>query len=83
MRPVVRRIARLENRSAPQPDFVGHPRGRLRIVVCRMGRALSLETSRCRRMLNVDGSLTEVARLDGLRGRLTDAELEKFIRRSR
>ena len=41
--------------------------------------ALNLETSRCRRMLNADGSLTEVVRLDGLRGSLTDAELEKFV----
>ena len=78
MKPVMRRIARLEDRFALQPDFARNPRARLRIVVCRMDRALSLETSRCRRMLNADGSLTEVVRLDGIRGRLTDAELEKF-----
>jgi len=44
-----------------------------------MDRALSLETSRCRRMLNADGSLTEVVRLDGIRSGLTNAELDKFI----
>ena len=79
MRTVVRRIARLEHRFAPQPDFACNPRGRLRIVVCRMDRALSLETSRCRRTLTADGSLTEVVRLDGIRGGLTDDDLEKFI----
>ena len=79
MKPVVRRIARLEHRFAPQPDFARNPRARLRIVVSRMDRALSLETSRCRRMLNADGSLSEVVRLDGIRGALSDADLEKFV----
>ena len=47
--------------------------------MCRMDRALRLETSRCRRMLTADGSLTEVVRLDGTRGGLTDEELEEFV----
>ena len=81
MKTVIRRITRLEDRFAPQRDFVANPRGRLRIVVCRVDRALSLETSRCRRMLNADGSLTEVVRLDGIRGALSDEDLEKFIQR--
>ena len=68
-----------EDRFAPQPDFARNPRGRLRIVVCRMDRALSLETSRCRRTLTASGSLTEVVRLDGIRGGLTHAELEEFV----
>ena len=49
--------------------------------VCRMDRALSLETSSCRRTLTASGSLTEVVRLDGICGGLTDAELEKFVQR--
>jgi len=81
MKPVIRRIARLEDRFAPQPDLVGNPRGRLRVVVSRMDRALSLETSSCRRTLTASGSLTEVVRLDGIRGALTDEELEKFVQR--
>jgi hypothetical protein len=32
-------------------------------------------------MLNADGSLTEVVRLDGIRGGLTQAELEEFVQR--
>jgi len=30
-------------------------------------------------MLTADGSLTEVVRLDGTRGGLTDEELEEFV----
>jgi hypothetical protein len=44
-----------------------------------MDRALRLETSTCRRTLTASGSLTEVVRLDGIRGGLTDEELEKFV----
>jgi len=79
MKTVIRRITRLEDRFAPQRDFLVNPRGRLRIVVCRMDRALSLETSKCRRTLTVDGSLMEVVRLDGIRGALSDEDLEKFV----
>jgi hypothetical protein len=32
-------------------------------------------------MLNTDGSLTEVVRLDGIRGALSDEDLEKFVQR--
>ena len=81
MKTVIRRITRLEDRFAPQRDFLVNPRGRLRIVVCRMDRALRLETSRCRRTLTASGSLTEVVRLDGTRGSLSDEELEKFVQR--
>jgi hypothetical protein len=44
-----------------------------------MGRTLSLETSTCRRTLSADGFLTEMVRLDGARGGLTDEEVEKFV----
>jgi hypothetical protein len=79
MKPVIRRIARLEDRFGAPPDFARNPRARLRLVVSRMDRALSLETCNCRRMLNADGSLSEVVRLDGIRGSLSDADLEKFV----
>ena len=81
MKTVVRRIARLEDQFKPaiQPDFLRNPRQRLRIVVSGMDRALRLETSKCRRTLTASGSLTEVVRLDGVRGGLTDEELEKFV----
>jgi len=46
-----------------------------------MDRALSLETSRCRRTLTASGALTEVVRLDGIRGGLTNEALEEFIQR--
>jgi hypothetical protein len=44
-----------------------------------MDHKLSLETSKCRRTLTASGSLTEVVRLDGIRGGLSDEELEKFV----
>ena len=81
MKTVVRRIARLEDQFKPaiQPDFLRNPRQRLRIVVSGMERALRLETCKCRWTLTASGSLTEVVRLDGIRGGLTDEELEKFM----
>jgi len=77
MKNLDRRLARLEDRLTL--DFARDPRQRLRVVVCNLGRTLSLETSTCRRMLNADGFLTEVVRLDGARGGLTDQEMEKFV----
>jgi hypothetical protein len=76
-----RRIRRLEDQFKPaiQPDFLRNPRHRLRIVVSGMDHGLRLETSTCRRTLTARGSLTEVVRLDGIRGSLTDDELEKFV----
>ena len=61
---------------AIEPDFLRDPRQRVRIVVSRMDRGLRFETSTCRRTLTAGGSLTEVARLDGIRGGLIDEELE-------
>jgi hypothetical protein len=81
MSAVTRRIRRLEDQFEPaiQPDFLRNPRQRLRIVVSGMDHGLRLETSTCRRTLTASGSLTEVVRLDGIRGSLTDDELEKFV----
>jgi hypothetical protein len=72
MKNLDRRPARFEDRLAPA-DFARDPRQR--VVVCRMGRTLSLETSTCRRTLSADGFLTEMVRLDGARGSLTDEEI--------
>jgi hypothetical protein len=81
MSAVTRRIRRLEDQFEPaiQPDFLRNPRQRLRIVVSGMDHGLRLETSTCRRTLTASGSLTEVVRLDGIHGSLTDDELEKFV----
>jgi hypothetical protein len=50
---VIKRIARLEDQFAPkvQPDFLRHPRQRLRLVVSGKDRDLALETSTCQRTL--------------------------------
>jgi len=67
-------------RTGPAPtDFARNPRQRLRAVVCRMDRKLRLETSTCRRTLSANGVLTEIVRLDGTRGGMTDEEMEKFV----
>jgi hypothetical protein len=44
-----------------------------------MDRKLRLETSTCRRTLSANGVLTEIVRLDGTRGGMTDEEMEKFV----
>ena len=82
MKAVIGRIARLEDQFAPkvQPDFLRHPRQRLRLVVSGMDRALMLETPTCHRTLTASGCLIEVVRLDGRRGGLTDEELERFVK---
>jgi hypothetical protein len=77
MKNLDRRLARLEDRLAA--DFAYDPRQRLRVVVCNLGRTLSLETSTCQRTLSADGFLTEMVRLDGARRGLTDEEMEKFV----
>jgi hypothetical protein len=58
MKMVSNRVRRLEMQLGPRidRDFVRNPRGRLRIMVARMGRPLSLVTSRCTRTLSPDGS---------------------------
>jgi hypothetical protein len=60
-------------------EVLNGPRQRLRIVVSRMDREASLETSTCRRTLTATGSITEVVRLNGNRSCLTDQQLERFI----
>jgi hypothetical protein len=44
-----------------------------------MDHALNLETSTCWRTLTANGALTEVVRLDGMHGDLTDEELDNFV----
>jgi hypothetical protein len=44
-----------------------------------MDHTLNLEASTCRRTLTASGYLTEVVRLDGTRGSLTDEELSRFV----
>jgi hypothetical protein len=78
MRNLDRRLARLEDRLAPT-DFARNPRQRLRVVVCTLGRTLSLEPSTCRRTPSANGFLTEIVRLDGSHAGLTDEEMEKFV----
>ena len=63
-----------------QPDFLRHPRQRLRLVVSGMDRDLTLETSTCHRTLAASGYLMEVATLDGRHDGLTDEDLEKFVK---
>ena len=48
-------------------------------MVSAMDHALNLETSTCRRTLTANGALTEVVRLDGMHGDLTDEELDNFV----
>jgi hypothetical protein len=47
-------------------------------TACRISTSFLLGST-CRRTLSADGSLTEVVRLDGARGGLTDEEMEKFV----
>jgi hypothetical protein len=44
-----------------------------------MDHALSLATSTCSRTLCTDGTLLEIVDLDGIRGDLSDEELEHFV----
>jgi len=83
MRTVIRRLRRLEQQLIPPPqrDYLSCPRDRFRIVVSRMDRTLNLESSSCTRMLTSDGYLMETIRLDGIRGGLTDEELDRFVER--
>jgi len=60
MKNLVRGLTRLEDRLAPM-DFARNPGQRLRVVVCRMGRTLCLETATCRRTFNADGFLSVAA----------------------
>ena len=78
MKTVIRRLARLEDRFAPAARR--NPKHSVRLVVSLMDHPLSLETSTCTRTLNTaNGYLTEVVRLDGIRGGITDDELDRFV----
>ena len=80
MKPLIRRLARLESRlSLMPPAYLRDPQQRLQIVASRLDRELNLETSTCRRTLSESGFLSEVVRLDGSSSGLTDEEIQKFI----
>ena len=48
------------------------------VVRCVCG-APSLETSKCKRILDRNGLLTEIVELDGGRDGLSDVDLDRFI----
>jgi hypothetical protein len=48
-------------------------------VVSSMDHTLDLGTSTCRRTLTANGYLSEVVRLNGIRGSLTVEELDRFV----
>ena len=50
-----------------------------RVICARVGKPLSLATSKCTRTRYADGSLMEVVALDGTDTDLSPEELEKFI----
>jgi hypothetical protein len=83
MKALAKRVERLQRRraAAVERDYVQNPRDHFRMVVSRMDRPLNLETSRCARTLSADGTLTELVRLDGIRGDLSNEELERFVAR--
>ena len=79
MKPVIRRLARLEDQFAPADH---RPRKVFRIVVRRAGSKLSPDKTKCTRTLCRDGSLFEVVRLDRCpegSHRLTYEALKQFV----
>jgi hypothetical protein len=79
MKALARRIHRLQRQFAPPADYLKNPRDRLRLVVCAMDHDLRLDTSTCTRTLCSNGTLMEVVHLDGIRGELSDGELDQFV----
>ena len=79
MKTIARRVQRLQRQFAPAPDYLQSPRERLRLIVAAMDHDLSLATSTCSRTLCPDGTLLEIVDLDGIRGDLSDEELEQFV----
>jgi len=54
-------------------------RGRLRVIVSRVGKRFDLATATCTRTLMPDGGLMEIVNLNGSGQDLSDEELERFI----
>jgi len=78
MKAVTWRIRRLEDQFKPARNSRQH----FRLVVSRLDRKLSLDTSTCVRILDKCGSQSGTVRLDRSPEGLCAAELEKFLRRS-
>jgi len=79
MKPVSRRIARLEARCAPvQPAYLRDPEKRLRVLVSQFGQ-LKLDACSCHRTLCADGSPIEVVRLNSMRDGLSDEQVDTFV----
>ena len=75
MKTMIRHIRRLEALSATADG----PRETLRVVVRCVCGAPNLKTSKCKRMLDRNGLLTEIVELDGGRDGLKDEDLDRFI----
>jgi hypothetical protein len=71
---LARRIERVERLT---PD--AQSPAVMRVVISACGRRLNLAGSTCDRMLGANGSITEIVRLDGSRGDITDQELDRFV----
>ena len=54
-------------------------RGRLRVIVSRVGKRFDLATATCTRTLMPDGGLMEIVNVNGSGHELSDEELERFI----
>jgi len=54
-------------------------RGRLRVIVSRVGEPFDLATATCTRTLMADGGLMEIVNVNGSGNDLSDEELERFI----
>ena len=78
MKPVIRRIARLED----QFGSVDKPRSRLRLIVMDLGSRLCLGDATCKRTLGPAGTLVEVVDFknhDQGPDELTDEELDRWV----
>ena len=51
----------------------------LRVVISASGKELELQTSTCQRIVNGNGTVTELVALNGCRSQITDQELDHFV----
>jgi hypothetical protein len=84
MKTVIKRIAQLEDRFATkvQPDFLRHPRKRLRLVVSGVASDGVPDLAKCsaKRVLCVDGTLMETLTIDGNPKLIDGEKLEEWVR---